>query len=172
MRHQLLLAAMTLAFGVASCSSASHLQPAERRVLQSMFGNPREPVPLDGASLVGRASRGEPQALHELFTKSVVPTLDGEYAETHTYDLARTLFELGDHRFAAALRSEPQHTRDRVLEFLSPLLLYHHLSCPQTESLSSVPDRLRRGLPLEPALTPNQTLQPTPSQLVSSRYHD
>jgi hypothetical protein len=115
-----------------------------------MFGNSREPVPLDPASIGGRASQGDTGALHQLFTKSLDPTLDGEYAETHTHDLARVLFELGDHKFAAALRREPQRTRDAVLFFLTYVFLSRRLSYPETESLSSDPARLRSGLPVEP----------------------
>jgi hypothetical protein len=113
-----------------------------------MFGGSDEPTPLDSTSTLGGASRGDAAALHQLFAKSLDPRLDGEYAETHSYDLDRVLFELGDARFAAALRLEPQRTRDKVLWdmqamaqglFQAPTLRY-----PQTESLCSRPDLLRQ----------------------------
>jgi len=150
MRPYPLVTILALGLCVSSCSTGSHLRPAERQVLQGAFGDSREPVPLDRASTLGRACRGDSDALHQLFVKSLDPTLDGEYAETHTHYLTRVLFELGDHRFATALRAEPQGTRDAVLQFLSPVFAYYHLSYPDTESLSSDPVRLRSGLPVEP----------------------
>jgi hypothetical protein len=140
---------LTLISCLSSCSTGSHLRPAERKVLQGGFGDSREPLPLDPASTLGRACKGDSDALHQLFVKSLDPTLDGEYAETHTHTMTRVLFELGDHRFASALRAEPQRTRDAVLQFLSSVFAYYHLSYPNTESLSSDPERLRKGLPVE-----------------------
>jgi hypothetical protein len=111
------------------------------------------------------AARGDAEALHKLFSKSLDPTLDGEYLETHIYNLARTLFDLGDHRFANALRKEPQETRDKVLAQLQYVFVQRNLSYPQTQSLSSHPSR-------NSTVESNQTLQPTPSRLVSSLSHD
>src|SRR2546430_15366134 len=97
-------------FSVCACATHTQLRPAERSALQAMFGGSNEPTLLDPTSTLGRACRGDAAALHQLFAKSLDPTLDGEYAETHSYDLDRALFELGDSSFAAAPEQEPQLT--------------------------------------------------------------
>jgi hypothetical protein len=122
-----------------------------------MFGGSYEPR----SPGVDLAIRGDAEALHRLFSKSLDPPLDGEYLETHIYNLARTLFELGDHRFASALSKEPQRTRDKVVSQLQYVFVQRHLAYPETQSLSS--HSLRNS-----TVESNQTLQPTPSQLVSS----
>lgn len=149
-RLYVLVPSFSIFLCISGCATGNHLRPSEREALQSMFGDTREPAPLDPNSVLGRASNGDVIALHQLFAKSLDPMLDGEYAETQTHHLARALFELGDHRFASALRAEPQRTRDVVLSYLRYVFVSRHLSYPQTESLSSDPDRLRRGLPAEP----------------------
>jgi len=140
----------TLALTLTGCYTAPGLHQPEKQALYSMFGGSYEPRSPEA----DRAARGDAGALHRLFSKSLDPTLDGEYLETHIYNLARVLFELGDHRFAGALSKESQQTRDKVLGQLQYVFVQRHLSYPETQSLSS-------HSPRNSTVESNQSFEPT-----------
>ena len=137
MKFPCVATAATFALTVSGCYTAPGLQDQEKQALYSMFGGSYEPRSPE----VDLAIRGDAEALHKLFSKSLDPTLDGEHLETHIYNVTRTLFELGDNRFANALSKESQKTRDKVLSQLQYVFVQRHLLYPATQSLSSRPSR-------------------------------
>ena len=110
------------------------LQPAEQRALEAMFGGSWQPPDRD----VDLAIAGDGAALHRVLSRSVDPHLDGEALEAQCYHLVRTLFSLGDHRFAEGLRRESQVVRDRVVLLIRDSFrqLEFRPSYPETESVA------------------------------------
>ena len=110
------------------------LQPSEKRALEAMFGGSWQPRDRD----VDLAIAGDGAALHRVLSRSVDPHLDGEALEAQCYHLVRTLFSLGDHRFAEGLRRESPVVRDRVVLLIRDSFrqLEFRPSYPETESVA------------------------------------
>ncbi len=118
------------------CRTSSHpkLQPAEQRALQAMFGGSWQPRDQD----VDLAIAGDGAALHRVLSRSADSHLDGEALEEQCYHLIRTLFSLGDHRFAEGLRRESPAVRERVVLLIRDSFrqLQFRPSYPETESVA------------------------------------
>lgn len=149
--------ALTLCFVSAvalfpGCQTGTHpkLQPAEERALEAMFGGSWQPRDRD----VDLAIAGDGAALHRVLSHSLDPHLDGEALEAQCYHLVRTLFSLGDHRFAEGLRQESPAIRERVVVLIRDSFrqLQFRPSYPETESVAPKIPRFRT--------TPDQAMEP------------
>jgi hypothetical protein len=150
LRYAFILICVSALALLSGCQTSSQpkLQPAEKRALEAMFGGLSQPPDRD----VDLAIAGDGAALHRVLSRSLDPQLDGEALETQCYHLIRTLFSLGDHRFAAGLRQESAAVRDRVVLLIHDSFrqLEFRPSYPETESLAPTIRRFGK--------TPEQTM--------------
>jgi hypothetical protein len=136
LRPALIMCCVSAVALLPACQTGAHpkLQPAEEGALQAMFGGSWLPRDRD----VDLAIAGDGAALHRVLSRSLDPHLDGEALEAQCYHLVRTLFSLGDHRFAEGLRQESPAVRERVVLLIHDSFrqLQFRPSYPETESIA------------------------------------
>jgi hypothetical protein len=136
LRSALIMCCVSAVALLPACQTGAHpkLQAAEEGALQAMFGGSWLPRDRD----VDLAIAGDGAALHRVLSRSLDPHLDGEALEAQCYHLVRTLFSLGDHRFAEGLRQESPAVRERVVLLIHDSFrqLQFRPSYPETESIA------------------------------------
>jgi hypothetical protein len=78
-----------------------------------------------------------PGELEALMDRSTDPTLDGEYGEVQSSDVAVALATVGDERFAKALTTRSREVQVAVIRSVSYMWIDYRLHYPQTQAIAS-----------------------------------